>query len=72
MREYIKVPQLVAVIVYTFIGLIFLMGTFLFVDKVTPYNLWKEICEDKNTALAILLGSASIAISLIIAASIHG
>ena len=72
MSEYIKIPQLVAVMVYTVIGLIFLLGTFVFVDKVTPYNLWKEICEEKNTALAILLGAVSIGISLIIAASIHG
>ena len=42
------------------------------VDKLTPYNLWEEIVEKKNVALAIVVGSMCIAIGLIVAAAVHG
>ena len=45
---------------------------FVIIDKATPYDLWREICEEKNTALAIVVGSIAIAIGLIVAAAIHG
>jgi uncharacterized membrane protein YjfL (UPF0719 family) len=41
------------------------------VDRVTPYSLWKEIVEEKNVALAVLLGAASIGICVIIASAVH-
>jgi uncharacterized membrane protein YjfL (UPF0719 family) len=40
-------------------------------DNFTPYNLWKEIVEEKNTALAILIGAMSIGMCVIIAAAVH-
>jgi len=45
---------------------------FLIIDKFTPYDLWNEIVEKKNVALAIVVGSMCIAIGLIVAASVHG
>jgi hypothetical protein len=33
--------------------------------------LWKEIVEDKNTALAILVGAMSLGMCIIIASAIH-
>ena len=36
------------------------------VDKLTPYDLWAEIVEKKNVALAIVVGSMCIAIGLMI------
>jgi uncharacterized membrane protein YjfL (UPF0719 family) len=38
---------------------------------VTPYNLWKEIVQEHNTALALLLGAMSLGICIIIAAAVH-
>jgi len=46
--------------------------SFVIVDKVTPYDLWGEIIEKKNVALAIVVGAMAIAIALIVAAAIHG
>jgi uncharacterized membrane protein YjfL (UPF0719 family) len=37
----------------------------------TPYDLWKEIAQERNLALAILIGALSLGISVIIAAAIH-
>jgi uncharacterized membrane protein YjfL (UPF0719 family) len=39
---------------------------------VTPYHLWKEIIEEHNTSLAIVVGAMSIGIALIISSAIHG
>jgi uncharacterized membrane protein YjfL (UPF0719 family) len=46
--------------------------SFLVMKAVTPFSIRKEIEEDQNTALAILIGSVILGLSLIIAAAIHG
>jgi uncharacterized membrane protein YjfL (UPF0719 family) len=58
-------------IVYAAIGIIIFASAFLVIDKVTPYNLWKEIVQEHNTALALLLGAMSLGICIIIAAAVH-
>lgn len=62
---------LLATLVYASLGLvIFVIGFWLW-DRLTPVDLWGEICKN-NIALSILAGSVAIAISIIIAAAIHG
>lgn len=51
-------------------GVLFGVGFYLF-DRFTPYTLWKELIEEHNTALAIVVGSVSLGLSLIIASAIH-
>ena len=58
-------------IVFALIGIVIFIGTFVVLDKMTPYHLWKEIVENKNLALAVLLGSMSIGLCMIIAAAVH-
>ena len=58
-------------IVYAAIGIVIFAGAFLVIDKVTPYNLWKEIVQEHNTALAILLSAMSLGICIIIASAVH-
>jgi len=57
--------------VFALIGIVIFIGTFVILDKMTPYHLWKEIVENKNLALAVLLGSMSIGLCMIIAAAVH-
>jgi putative membrane protein len=59
-------------IVFSVLGLLIFAVGFWVVDKITPYNLWKEINQEKNVALAIVIGSISIGICIIIASAIHG
>ena len=47
------------------------MFVFVLIDKMTPYHLWSEIVEDKNIALAILIGAMSLGMCIIIAAAVH-
>jgi len=49
---------------------IFLLFIFL-LEKLTPWSLQKELIEDENVALAIIIGAFFIAIGLIIAAAIR-
>jgi putative membrane protein len=58
-------------IVYATLGILIFVGAFALVDKMTPYDLWAEICEKKNTALAIIVGAMSIGMCIIIAAAVH-
>lgn len=59
-------------LVYTVIGVMIFWLAFIIVDKITPYNLWKELVEEKNVALAIVVGSMCLGIAIIIGAAIHG
>ncbi len=67
----IQMTNVVNAIVYAAIGIVIFAGAFLVLDKVTPYNLWKEIVQEHNTALALLLGAMSLGICIIIAAAVH-
>jgi uncharacterized membrane protein YjfL (UPF0719 family) len=64
--------DLMKVVIYTFLGLGCFAITYLIVDKVTPFSLRKELNEDKNVALAIVLGSVFIGVALILAGAIRG
>jgi len=58
-------------LIFALIGIVIFVATFVIIDKMTPFHLWKEIIDDKNVALAILLGSMSIGLCIIIAAAVH-
>ena len=63
--------NLLNAIVYAILGIAIFVIAFIIIDKITPYHLWKEIVEDKNIALAILIGAMSIGMCIIIAAAVH-
>lgn len=58
-------------LLYSFLGIVIFVVAFFVMDNFTPYNLWKEIVEEKNMALAILIGAMSIGMCMIIAAAVH-
>jgi len=66
-----QLGNVINAVVYAAIGIVIFAGAFLVIDKVTPYNLWKEIVQEHNTALAILLGAMSLGICVIIASAVH-
>jgi len=67
----IPVANILSALVFAFIGLLVFVIAFVIMDKVTPYHLWKEIVQEHNLALAVLLGAMSIGICIIIASAIH-
>ena len=63
---------LLATVIYSILGtLIFGFGFFL-MNKLAPFSLRKEIEDDQNTALAIVMGSVILGLAIVIAAAIHG
>lgn len=70
--EWLKPAVFFGSMLYAVIGVGVFWISFVIVDKLTPYELWEEIVEKKNVALAIVVGATAIAIGLIVAAAIHG
>ena len=65
-------PVLLTTIIFVAIGLIVFAIAFFIVVIVSPFSVKKEIEEDQNTALAIIIGSLIIGVALIISAAIQG
>ena len=72
MVDQVKFGAFISSLLYSFVGVLVFWISFLVIDKFTPYHLWKEIIEEKNTALAIVVGAIAIGICIIVAAAIHG
>lgn len=65
-------PVLVTTLVFVILGLIIFALAFLVIAKATPFSVRKEIEEDQNVALAIVIASVILGSALIIAAAVHG
>jgi uncharacterized membrane protein YjfL (UPF0719 family) len=70
--EWLKPSAFFGSLLYALVGVVVFWLCFLIVDKLTPYDLWNEIVEKKNVALAIVVGAMCIAIGLIVSAAVHG
>lgn len=64
-------PVLVTTIVFVILGLIVFALAFLVITKAAPFSVRKEIEDDQNVALAIVIGSVILGSALIIAAAVH-
>jgi len=65
-------PVLTTTIIFVAIGLIVFAVAFFIVVMIAPFSVKKEIEEDHNTALAIIIGALIIGIALIISSAIQG
>lgn len=65
-------PVLATTLIFVLIGLVVFAVAFLIVVLVSPFSVKKEIEDDQNQALAIIIGALIIGISIIIAAAING
>lgn len=68
----INMKYVVASVVYSLLGIIILLVCFVVIEKITPENLWKELIEKQNTAVAIVAAALILAIAIIISSAIHG
>lgn len=68
----LNMTTVLATLLYALLGIVIFVVSFVLVDKLTPGEMWKEIIEKKNTALAMLAGAVALGLSVIIAAAIHG
>jgi uncharacterized membrane protein YjfL (UPF0719 family) len=67
-----ELKYITASIIYSLLGIVILVVCFVIIEKLAPENLWKEIVDKQNVALAILAAAFMIAVAIIISSAIHG
>ena len=70
--EWLRPAAFFGSILFALVGVLVFWLSFLIIDKITPYDLWREIVEKQNKALAMVVAAMSLGISIIVAAAIHG
>lgn len=69
--EWLRPQAFLGSILYAVIGVVVFWLCFLIIDKITPADLWAEIVEKQNRALAMVVAAMCLGISIIVAAAIH-
>jgi uncharacterized membrane protein YjfL (UPF0719 family) len=73
MDEIISLKYIVNALLFSGIGLAVFVAGFVLLELLTPkVNIWKELVDKQNIAVAILMGAFVIGIATIIASAIHG
>ena len=57
---------------FAVLGLALFGAAFWIMGKVAPFSIRKEIAEDQNTALGIVLGPVILGLAIIVAAAVAG
>ena len=71
-RTGLLMYHLTAVALFSAVGIAVLAVCLVLMEKLTPYSIVKEIIDEHNVALAVIMGAVVIGMSLIIAASVVG
>ena len=66
------VTTLISTAAFAGLGMALFAIAFFLITKLAPFSIKKEIEDDQNTSLAILIASVIIGIAIIVAAAIHG
>jgi uncharacterized membrane protein YjfL (UPF0719 family) len=69
--ELVKPGAVLASLLFALVGVAVFWLCFIIIDKITPYDLWGEIVEKQNVALALVVAAMSLGICIIVAAAIH-
>jgi uncharacterized membrane protein YjfL (UPF0719 family) len=64
--------SLAATLAYCLLGVTIFAASFALIAKLAPFSLRKEIEEDQNVALAVLIGAVILGLSIIIASAVGG
>jgi len=70
-QDKLAQPLLLAV-VFTVIGVVLFTACLWLIVKFAPFSIRKEIEEDQNVALGVIIGSMILGLAIILAAAIHG
>ena len=65
------VKPLVLACVFSALGIALFSLAFWIIVKISPVSIVKEIEQDQNVSLAIIIGSIMLGIAVIVAAAIH-
>jgi putative membrane protein len=68
----LEVGSLLGALIYSLVGIVLFALAFLVIVKIAPFSIRKEIEEDQNTSLGIIIGAVILGISMIISAAVQG
>ena len=64
--------HLILAVVFSIVGIIILAFALILLERLTPFSILKEIGEENNTAVAIVVAAVVLGMSLIIGTAILG
>lgn len=70
MLDGVLLSEVIATIFYTILGLVLLGISWKIIEIVSPFSLRKEIEDDQNLAIAVLIGSLFLSMSILISSVI--
>lgn len=70
--DLLDTGSILGALIYSLIGIVLFGVAFFLIVKIAPFSIRKEIEDDQNTSLGIIIGAVIIGISMIIAAAIQG
>ena len=70
MLDAIHLSEVIATVFYVVLGMVLLGISWKVIEWLTPFSLRKEIEDDQNMAIAVLIGSLFVSISILIGAVI--
>lgn len=59
-------------VLFTIVGVVLFTITFIIIEKLAPGTVRKELEEDQNVAIGIVIGAAIIGFAMIVSAALHG
>lgn len=68
----LDLEHILAVLVYSVMGIVIMVLAFVIIDLIHPRDIWGEIADKQNTAMAIMFGCMMVGIAIIVAASVVG
>lgn len=71
-KEMFDLPSIASAAIYSVLGLVIFGIVWMLIVWLTPFSIRKEIEDDQNTALGIILGAVIIGIAMIISAAVAG
>jgi uncharacterized membrane protein YjfL (UPF0719 family) len=58
-------------VIFAAVGVALFAAAFTLLSKLAPFDLWKELAQERNLAVAIFAGAVALGICWIVAAAVH-
>ncbi len=68
--DNIILAEVVSTVFYSILGLVLMIISWMVIEWLTPFSLRREIEDDQNLAVAVLIGCVFLSLSILIAAVI--
>jgi len=69
--EYVNLHAVLGSILYSAIGILFFIVAYKLMEWFLPFDVNKELAQDQNTAVGVVVGAVMLGLAVIIAAAIH-